>query len=305
MFLEAYIKAKFKITLRLFKKIPYLLKTYISPHILRDAVQYLLVSNKRITKIFPVEVHITEHCNLNCKGCSHFSSLAGEEYLRIEDFEKDCIRLSRITDKLYAFKLLGGEPLLHPRITEFCDIARKYFTSIPIQIITNGILLTKQTDEFWMNCGKNRIKILISQYPVKLNKEEIKKTAKKYNVSVEYVGTTSKDRMCKMPLDLSGGQDITESYKNCIMSWGMCVTLRDGKIYPCSTPAHIKFFNKYFDKNLPVTEDDYIDIYKINSKEELVDFLCRPLPFCRFCRSKETGFGEIWDISKRKITEWV
>lgn len=282
-----------------------MLKTYVSAHLLRDALQFLLVSNKKFTKIFPVEVHITEHCNLNCKGCSHYSSLACEEYLDTLVFEKDCMRLSQITDKLYAFKLLGGEPLLHPRIVEFNDIARKYFPNIPVQIITNGILLTKQPEEFWVNCHKNKIKILISQYPIKLDKAAIKKTAKKYKVDVEYVGTTKKDRMCKMPLDLSGNQNIAESYKNCIMSWGMCVTLREGKIYACSTPAHIRFFNKFFDKNLAVSESDYIDIYKVNSKEELVNFLCKPLQFCRYCRTKETGFGEVWDVSKKEITEWL
>jgi MoaA/NifB/PqqE/SkfB family radical SAM enzyme len=291
--------------LRLLKKIPYLLKTYISPHILRDALQLLLVSNKKITKIFPIEVHITEHCNLNCKGCSHFSSLAGEEYLNPLDFERDCIRLSQLTNKLYAFKLLGGEPLLHPKIVEFNNIARKYFPDIPIQIITNGTLLTKQDDEFWINCRKNKIQILISQYPIKLNKSEIKNLSKKYKVYVEYIGTTNKDRMCKMPLDLTGNQNIAESYKNCIMSWGMCVTLRTGRIYACSTPAHIKFFNKYFDKDLVVTQSDYIDIYKINSGEEIIDFLCKPLQFCRYCRTKETGFGEIWETSKKEITEWM
>ncbi|MDR3356314.1 MAG: radical SAM protein [Spirochaetaceae bacterium] len=263
------------------------------------------MSNKKITKVFPVEVHITEHCNLNCKGCSHFSSLADEEYLEPVDFERDCRRLSRLTNKFYAFKLLGGEPLLHPKITEFNDIARRHFPGIPIQIITNGTLLPKQPEEFWVNCHKNKIKILISQYPVKLNKDEIKKAAKKYNVGVEYIGNKNKNRMCKMPLDLSGNQNIEESYKNCIMSWGMCVTLRGGKIYACSTPAHIKFFNKCFDKNLGVSESDYVDIYKIDSKKEIIDFLCRPFPFCRYCRTKETDFGETWDISKKEITEWL
>jgi MoaA/NifB/PqqE/SkfB family radical SAM enzyme len=287
------------------KKVAYLLKTYISAHIVQDTAQYFLLSCKRLTRTFPVEVHVTEHCNLNCKGCSHFSNLAGEEYLDPQAFEKDCRQLSRITKKLYAFKLLGGEPLLHPRITEFTDITRKYFPNTPIQITTNGILLTKLGEEFWLNCHRNKIKITISQYPIKLKKEAIKGLAKKYGVALEVVGTTEKDRMCKMPLDLTGSQKTNESYKKCIMSWGMCVTLRDGKIYTCCTAAHIKYFNAYFNQHLPVTDKDYIDLYKIKSKKEIIDFLCKPFPFCRFCRTKETTFGEIWDISKREITEWV
>ncbi|MDR3249426.1 MAG: radical SAM protein [Treponema sp.] len=287
------------------KKLWYLLKTYVSPHIIQDTCQYFLLSGKRLTRTFPVEVHLTEHCNLNCKGCSHFSNLAGEEYLDPAAFEKDCERLSQLTKKLYAFKLLGGEPLLHPRITEFTTIARKYFPRTPIQITTNGTLLTRQPEEFWLNCHKNKIKITISQYPIKLDKVEIKRLAKKYKVALELVGTTEKDRMCKMPLDLEGAQNIQTSYKKCIMSWGMCVTLRDGRMYTCCTAAHIRFFNGYFHKNLPVCDKDYVDIYKIKSKKEIIDFLCKPFPFCRFCRSQDTTFGEIWDISKKEITEWV
>jgi MoaA/NifB/PqqE/SkfB family radical SAM enzyme len=302
---EQYIKPKFTITRRLLKKIPYLLKTYVSPQIFRDTAELLLVSNKKITGVFPVEVHVTEHCNLNCKGCSHFSCLAEEEYLDPADFESDCKKLSGITGKLFVFKLLGGEPLLHPRITELNTIARKYFPKTPIQISTNGLLLTTKPEEFWINCHDNNIGILISQYPIKLDKEKIKKLGKKYKVRIQYVGSTNRDRMMKMPLDLSGGQNTAQSYKNCIMSWGMCVTLREGKIFSCAVAAHIKLFNKYFNQNLAVTDADFVSLDKINSKKELLEYLCKPIPFCRYCRTKENTFGEIWDVSKKEITEWV
>ena len=34
-------------------------------------------------------VDIVDHCNLNCKGCGHFSPLASESFLDIETFEND------------------------------------------------------------------------------------------------------------------------------------------------------------------------------------------------------------------------
>ena len=40
--------------------------------------------------ILPVlEVHLTDHCNLNCKGCSHFSNISDEFFLDKNDFERD------------------------------------------------------------------------------------------------------------------------------------------------------------------------------------------------------------------------
>ena len=37
-------------------------------------------------EILKVEIHITEHCNLNCTCCEHFSPLAQEENITMEDF---------------------------------------------------------------------------------------------------------------------------------------------------------------------------------------------------------------------------
>ncbi|MDR0526896.1 MAG: radical SAM protein [Spirochaetaceae bacterium] len=247
------------------KNIPVLLKTYISPQVFRDMYLFFVIKFKRITGLFPVEFHVVEHCNLNCKGCNHFSPLAGEEFLPLENFEKDIKRLSEITKKLYQIKLLGGEPLLHPRLTDFLPVVRKYFPTTPLQITTNGILLTRQPEQFWLDCRKNNTLISISQYPVKLDKKQIKQLSKKYKVRVEYNGTTGENRFCRLPLDIKGSQNIKKSFRKCVISWGCCVTIRDGKLFNCCIAAHIKFFNEHFKQNLAVCEKDYVDIYALNN----------------------------------------
>ena len=287
------------------KDIPVLLKTYISPQIFSDIHQFVLIRCKRITKSFPIEVHVTEHCNLNCKGCNHFSCLAEEEYLNPNQFEKDIKRLSELSKKYYDIKILGGEPLLHPQITEFFRIARNYFPSTNIQITTNGILLLKQPDEFWKSCNNFNITVIISQYPVKLDKKAIKQKAKEHKVKIVYRGTTAEQRMCKMPLDITGSQSMKKSHQKCAISWGCCVTLRDGRIYTCCFAAHIKIFNKYFNQNLEICEKDYVDIYKVNNKEEIIKFLEKPFPFCRYCKTSDIKFAQKWDITKKEITEWI
>ena len=287
------------------KDIPLLLRTYISPQLFQDIYQLIVIRGKKITKLFPIEVHVTEHCNINCKGCNHFSCLADEEYLDPDQFEKDFKRLAELSKDFLTIKILGGEPLLHPRITDFFDIARKYFPSTSIQLTTNGVLLTGQPEEFWQNCKKNNITVSISQYPIKLNKKKIKEIAGMHGVKIVCTGSTAEDRMCKLPLDLSGSQDMKKSFRKCAISWGCCVTLRDGRIYTCCIAAHIKFFNKYFNQNLVVGENDYVDIYKAESKEEIIDFLESPFPFCRYCKTSETKFAQRWGISKKEIGEWT
>jgi MoaA/NifB/PqqE/SkfB family radical SAM enzyme len=254
---------------------------------------------------FQIEVHLTEHCNLNCKSCNHFSPLADEIFLDPAAFEKDCARLAKIVKRFSVIKLLGGEPLLHPNLISFFKIAREHFKTTVIQLTTNGALLFKQPDEFWEACHKHKIYIEISDYPVNIHVEEVQAKRSKYNVCVAY--TVSKDTgMWKTPLDTDGGQNAEANFAACGAANALgCVTLRDGRIYICPASAHIQFFNKYFGKDLRVTENDYIDIYKAKDKNEILDFLRKPIPFCRYCNISASVDGLEWGVSKREITEWV
>ena len=42
------------------------------------------------------EFHLAEHCNLKCQSCNSFSSIADEEFLSPESFNKDMHRMSEL-----------------------------------------------------------------------------------------------------------------------------------------------------------------------------------------------------------------
>ncbi|GHV72928.1 hypothetical protein AGMMS49940_02300 [Spirochaetia bacterium] len=84
-----------------------------------------------------------------------------------------------------------------------------------------------------------------------------------------------------------------------------CVQLIDGKLYTCIVIAYMKYFNKYFNKKLTVGDNDSIDIYKVKTKEELFEFLAKPVSFCKYCNIKNTVFGLEWGVSKKDISEWT
>jgi sulfatase maturation enzyme AslB (radical SAM superfamily) len=89
-----------------------------------------LTAKRRLEKrkLLRFDIHLTDHCNLRCKSCLHFSPLAPETYQDVDVLEKDCARLAELTGSRIAdICVLGGEPLLHPRITDCLDIARNYF----------------------------------------------------------------------------------------------------------------------------------------------------------------------------------
>jgi hypothetical protein len=257
-------------------------------------------------KLLRFDVHLTDHCNLNCKGCEHFSPLSEKEFLAIDIYERDCIQLSKLTGGIVDdIALIGGEPLLHPQIIDFINITRNYFPMGMILIITNGLLLLQQPDTFWENCKKNSIAIYISVYPVKINYFAIKEKAEKYGVKLVFWGDpiNLKKDWRKLKIDTRGRQNPWLSNFLCYASNG-CFQLVDGKIFKCWRMAYIQYFNKAFGKKLMITEHDYVDIYKTTNVQEILNKLRKPVPFCRYCDMIHSK-NEEWQRSKKEIKEWI
>jgi len=204
-------------------------------------------------------------------------------------------------------QLLGGEPLLHPAIIAFMRAARKYFPSVRIKIVSNGILLPKQTETlFWVACKQYDVEIVVTKYPIKINYEEIRQIAEKQGVKFSFYGNTAEiavNMQC-LPLDLTGSQNARDSFLRCSRA-NRCVSLDNGRIYTCSLIPYVKYFNAHFAQNLPVTENDYKDIYKVKNMDEILDFLCRPMPFCRFCNQRGVILDIGYGVSKKEISEWI
>jgi len=254
-----------------------------------------------------VQIHPADHCNLSCRGCNTFSPIVKECFADIENIKKDLTRLSNLAGgEIGSLTISGGEPLLHPRLPELMEYARSCFPGRKLQIITNGILLTKMSEEFWLSCKNNDIIISLTYYPIEINVENIRELAKSYCVELIFQDDTDirEKTMYFTALDPSGKQNISESYRFCFMS-NYCFVLENGKLYTCPIIAHMKYFNSYFAQNFKVSEIDYIDIYKAKSIDEILTFFCKPMPFCRYCNKKKRVSGLKWSVSKKDISEWM
>lgn len=282
----------------------------ILPGKLINLIRNKLLRKRRNTyprKKLKFEIHLTEHCNLNCKGCDNFSSIADEEYLNINNCKKDFKRLSilfkNITEEIL---LLGGEPLLHPNIDSFFQMTRKYFPYATIKIVTNGILLLSKDDEFWKACKNNKIVVSITKYPIKIDFNKISQKAYLNDVVVEYFGSTKdiEKTLWKIPIDLKGEQNIESNFLQCHRA-NNCIFLHEGKLFTCSFAANVRHFNKFFKKEIPITSDDFIDIYQANDADEILSFLSRAIPMCKYCNLNCMEYGLEWGITEKKIEEWI
>jgi hypothetical protein len=265
-------------------------------------------------KLLRFQIHLTEHCNLNCKGCSAFCPISKEKYLDLDIYERDLKRLSNLTERKVEFiELIGGEPLLHPNIVDIIIMTGKYFIinggggGGKINILTNGLLLIEINDVFWESCCKFKVEITISVYPINLNLTAIMEKAEEYRVKIILRGDTGGIKIWnKLPLDLDGKQCIKDNFIVC-HSANNCITLNDGKLATCGWIFNAKRFSQYFNTNfeLQSNEGNYIDIFKAKNIKEIFSFLANPIPFCKYCNIKENIYDVKWGISKKEISEWI
>ena len=75
-------------------------------------------------------------------------------------------------------------------------------------------------------------------------------------------------------------------------------------LYTCSIRPYAEYFNNAFNQRLALADDDYIDIYKANTYEELAEFVTKRVPFCRYCDIKNRRVFD-WERSNRTIDEYV
>lgn len=254
-----------------------------------------------------IQIHAADHCNLGCKWCNAFSPIIGECLADIESLKKDLSRFSKLTGgKIGSLAVSGGEPLLHPRLTEILEHARMCFPGQKLHIITNGTKLKDAGEEFWEACRDYGFTISLTYYPIDVDLKEIRTLASSHNVRlVSQDDTDIRDKtMYFSPLDPSGSQNADDSYKLCFMS-NTDFVLENGRIHTCPTIAHIGYFNRYFDQNLAVTKQDYIDIYESESMDAILSFFQKPMPFCKYCNKRGRVSGLSWEISAKEMSEWV
>lgn len=262
-----------------------------------------------------IEMHLTEHCNIGCKFCSHLSTVAEEEFYDMEKFEKDLARLSEVSQQnVYNLELLGGEPLLHPQINELLAVSRKYFPKTNIELLTNAVLLDYMPESFWLTLKENNIFLTPSLYPVKINWKSIIDKAEKYDIqftdddqqkfrTLENIKEDTITSFYKVNIDVNGKQ--SKNNTDCIFK-NACVQYYDGKLFPCFIASNIRHFNRKFNKNVPLADSDFLDLYKVNSFDEISNFLNRQdIEFCKYCAGMSASCEPWTSVNEHSINEWL
>ena len=284
------------------------IKTFIESYkgrweyILNDKSHKIMI--ERLNKPIGLNIHLTDHCNLKCKGCSHFAPIADEYYISKEALE---ITLSNVFSNVKTvfneLCLMGGEPLLHPKLVELLNTSRRYCPNIPITLVTNGLLLISQDESIWEACRKNDVIIQITCYPIPCDYEAIIEYVKKQNVKVKIYVDRRDGKFRKDTLEISGSNQPVYNYAKCRIG-GLYPQIRDFKLYRCATAANINILNKKFRTEFKHDKRDFLTLTEMIDDECVRDFLFSASPFCRYCNLEKQQFMK-WDFSKKEKEEWL
>jgi len=226
--------------------------------------------------VFQVEMHIVDTCNLNCRGCAHFSPIFKTNLPEINQRLADVNKLNEKIPYISRFYILGGEPFLNPEIGEYAFRIGEILANSEIWIVTNGILIPKTDSSIMKRIKDSRAKISISRYePTDKMLDKIRDSLEEYRIPYEIRPSVKKNGF-NIPLSLRK----ESSYDKLCISNG-CLTIWNGYISRCPTLMYIDTFNMHFEQNLP--NNGIISLDAPISGWNLVDKLNERVPLCDYC----------------------
>ncbi len=226
--------------------------------------------------IAQVEMHIMDACNLNCRGCAHFSPIFERDIPEFESRIRDVKILSEKFAYIHKFFILGGEPFLNPEIDRYVEAIRDILPKSELIIVTNGLLILKTEGAILEKIRDNNVMVSISEYkPVNKVIDKIKGVLEQHSITYE-VRAVNHKTVFNRPLSIRAN---SEYEKLCISD--KCVTIWNGKISRCPTLMYIDKFNERFGQNLP--NGGVLSLEDAPKGWGLIEYLQRRVPLCDYC----------------------
>lgn len=258
------------------------------------------------TRVEAFELHVVEHCNLRCAHCCNMSPYLAERTLSVAEIDAMC-RTMAAHLRVDVFKIMGGEPLLHPEITAVLRAIRASGISETVRLFTNGLRLHAMDDEFWGALDELTISNYVSA-PVKpalLAQAREKARAFDVVLNVKPVGEFSEVMRAAREDDDAA---VRRTFERCWLRH-RCLVVRRGRFYMCTRAAYAEEFHRdlvhgaHPDDRDAALAGDGVPLDAPDLGAALLAYLNRaePLASCRFCHGGEGPVAAHTQLSKADV----
>lgn len=223
-----------------------------------------------------LEAHVVDHCNLTCAECCSLSPYLPPWFVTPAALAGD-LALAAPLLAPRVFKLVGGEPLLHPQLVELVEVVRASAIAPRISITTNGLLLDRAPDALWQAIDA----LTISLYPRPALAPQVRATieerAARFAVALNW---KQQDEFVVMtrPEPTADAAATAEIFDGCWIR-ERCHMLRAGRFYTCTRPPHFQAFHAERDftgDGIPLAAATAADLHAYLTRAE-------PLAACAHC----------------------
>lgn len=223
-----------------------------------------------------VEINAVRHCNISCRSCSHGSPSMRPWFADPDLVEQDLVGLTPWM-RVDHVRILGGEPLLHPCLPDLLRAVRRSGLGERRRLLTNGLQLGDQTDEFWEEVEEVHVSVYPNTAPhVRRARQAIARAAELSRTTVRFKHFDHFRAAFRHPDD---HPELTRDiYLTCqIANRWRCITVDAGRLHRCPQAM--------LNPDAVAAAEDSLAISEIDAAETIRSWLLRPdaLQSCRSC----------------------
>ncbi|MGW1076169.1 radical SAM protein [Streptomyces sp. NPDC002537] len=240
------------------------------------------------------EINVAYHCNLGCASCSHLSPAFRRSLADPGTIARDLTVLARSFRARFV-KVLGGEPLLHPRLVDILHSVRASGIAPRTLVCTNGLLLPRMGDDFWAAVDEVEISVYPGQELPEEQRARVEARAAGHGVTLT-LARYSHFRYSYSEHGTDDAQLVRRIHATCQIAhvW-RCHTVYEGHFFTCPQsvfiPQVIADREDIWADALPLADDP-------GFARRLLDHLRRPEPL-RACRNCMGSVGRLMPHQQR------
>lgn len=277
-----------------------------------------------------LEYMITTSCDLACPGCDRFIDYKHPWTESLDDITENMEAWSKRLDPDHI-TIIGGEPLIHPKIYDILYVAKEKFDHAKIEVYTNGFLLKKRPKIMNVLLDISPAKISLTHHTKDTKARAlVEQNIKKYlfkdlpfhqvaknrymcrDVEIEITDPTDKGWMDYRKIQNGilkphSDGDIESSYFNCGVN--IYPIIYNNRLYKCPPISMLRTHAEKYSLSDDKDWQPYLEYTGVGLDEsdeklfELVSNIYKPHKICGMCPARPKLYDQPDAVIKHRMIE--